>query len=137
MENYFAGISLSLNGAAIASNGFVNFGDIGGVPGTDASALLCHADGLMNCCRTSQIGHWHFPDGMTVESFSEQKYAMDVFARNRGDTGVVRLYHHGNPSERGSFYCNISAQADDNQIVYVNICKLFIVVNDGACACNH
>ena len=135
------GVRLSLNGAAIASDGYVTADDIG----KGDSALLCHTD-QPGCC-FNQKGHWYFPNGTRVESITNNEKAghyTNVFFRNRG-TGIVRLNRHGSPLERGRFYCVVPDAMNMDQKLYVNIgmfialilytlqvtcsCRLFILVN--------
>ena len=122
-------VSLSLKGADIANDGYVDVDDIG--YDDDATALLCHTNNI-DCCRmsTSVSGNWHFPDKTVVESMSSIKQvnnaASDYFARN-GGAGVVRLYRVGNPTDRGHFYCVVPNAAGVDQTIYVNLCKLAII----------
>ena len=124
------GVSLSLRGADIANDGYVNVDDIGF--GDDSNALLCHTD-KTDCCKSPYMvnGNWHFPNGTVVEGFKaimqSGKGTSNILARNRGNNGVVRLYRLGNPTDRGHFYCVVPNAAGDDQTIYVNLCKLIVV----------
>ena len=121
------GVSLSLRGADIPNDGYVDVSDIG--VGDDANALLCHTNKI-DCCRSS-FGNWYYPNGTIVKSKSLNENGSDdkadIFAKNGGSTSVVRLYSDGSPTERGQFYCVVPNTAGDNQsTIYVNICKFAI-----------
>ena len=124
------GVSLSLKGADIANDGYVNVDDIG--VGNDSNALLCHTD-KTDCCKSPYMinGNWYFPNGTVVEGLSaikkSNKSTNDTLARNRGNNGVVRLYRLGSPTDRGHFYCVVPNAAGNNQTIYVNLCKLIVV----------
>ena len=119
---------LSLNGVTIPSDGYVRISDID----INDAGLLCNTDRI-SCCRSSDPdgvaqGHWYYPDGTQVESFT-QEVAIDptrnFFSRNRG-TGVVRLNRSGNPPERGRFRCEVPNADGINVTMYVNIGEWFV-----------
>ena len=124
------GVSLSLKGADIANDGYVNVDDIG--VGNDSNALLCHTD-KTDCCKSPYMvnGNWHFPNGTVVEGLKQimksGKDTSNILARNRGNNSIVRLYRHGSPADRGRFYCVVPNAAGDNQTIYVNLCMLNVV----------
>ena len=93
------GATLSLRGAAIENNSFVNVDDIGD---NNEVALLCHTD-KYDCCRYPyRSGEWFYPDGSQVGAYVSYNGVTDFFYRNR-DYSVVRLLHVGSPSVRGQF----------------------------------
>ena len=110
---------LSLNGVTIPNDGYVLASGIG----TDASGLHCNTD-RNGCCRASGEGHWYFPDGREVLSFTAEDVSRPgpniFFSRNRV-TGIIRLNRHGNPPERGCFRCEIPNASGINVTLYVNI----------------
>ena len=117
------GVYLSLNGTAIANNGYVAVDDIGE---GDAAALLCHTD-KVDCCtdmmRQTRAGEWYFPNGTRVGTFGGFQ---DEFYRNRG-TQVVRLNRRqGTFTERGLFRCEVPDSDNVTQSVYINIGMLSI-----------
>ena len=116
-------MSLSLHGGTIPSDGYVLVSNIGeGIAG-----LLCNTDRI-DCCRAADNpsgrgqGHWYFPDGTQVGSYSmlDTGFPRNFFYRNR-DAGVVRLNRIGTPSERGRFRCEVANAGGDMPTVYVNI----------------
>ena len=123
------GVFLSLRGADVTNDGYVDVGDIGF--GDDANALLCHTD-KTDCCKSPYMinGNWYFPNGTVVEDFraimQSGKGTSNILARNRGSNGVVRLYSLGSPTDIGHFYCVVPNAAGDNQTIYVNLCKFAI-----------
>ena len=101
------------------SNGFVNVNDID----EDYSALLCQTN-KTDCCHIipNRAGEWYFSNGSLVgRNHYPQQY--DLFYRSRGHQ-VVYLNRHGNPSERGRFYCVLPDANNIDQTVFVNIGKL-------------
>ena len=123
------GVSLSLKGADIANDGYVDVDDIG--TGNDSNALLCHTD-KTDCCKSPYMimGNWYFPNGTVVEGLSaiikSGRNTNNSLARNRGSNSVVHLYSYGSPTDRGHFYCVVPNAAGDNQTIYVNLCKFAI-----------
>ena len=128
------GVRLSLNGTAIANDGYLTADDIG----EGNAALLCHTD-QSGCC-SNQKGHWYFPSGTRVESITNHVIAdrhTNVFYRNRG-TGIVRLNRLGSPLERGRFYCVVPDAINMDQTLYVNIgmfIALIICTLQVTCSC--
>ena len=125
------GISLSLKGATIDNNGYVDVDDIGLPTNIAVDGLLCLSTSP-TCCRSTAsgdlAGHWYFPNDMALGSLTDNMNAGRTvfFGRNRGNNpGVVRLYRSlsGIPPERGRFYCRAPNMADEIQTIYVNICK--------------
>ena len=116
---YSDGVSLSLRGAAIANDGYVDVDDIGL---DNEHTLLCHTN-KTDCCRGSNIeGDWYFPDRTRVRSYAEN-YGLghtSYFFRNRHNS-VVRLRRREAPTERGRFYCEVPNASGVNQTIYVNI----------------
>ena len=147
-----AGVSLMFRGETLPNDSFVDFDDVldigGGFaptnrnPGVENRALQCITD-LVDCCGTesgspvrTMRGNWYFPDGTTV-GFSS---GGTRFLVNRGPNeiidgqqvyGSVRLFRRfsGVP-ERGRFSCELPSAADPsiNQILYVNICELMVLL---------
>ena len=114
------GVSLSLRGAAIANDSYIDVDDIGG---GNEDALLCQTNKI-DCCHgnNAAISNWYFPSGFRVESIG---YYIDMghtsyFTRNRGNS-VVRLLRSGAPTERGRFHCVVPNANDEMQTIYVNI----------------
>ena len=116
--NVADGVTLSLNGADIANNSYVNVHDIGD---TEENALLCQTDEI-NCCKSPRAGEWYFQDGTTVKNNDDSMAASldNFFYRDRGDR-VVRLKGVGNPHQRGLFWCEVPTQYNGNQSIFVNI----------------
>ena len=106
------------------NNGFVNVNDIGEYD----SALLCQTN-KTNCCLgpNNRFGEWYFPNGSPVGKFKHYP-SYDSFYRNRDDK-IVRLNRHGNPSERGRFYCILPDANDIDQTVFVNIGMLLKLIS--------
>ena len=147
------GISLKLQRVTITNNSILDIDDILHTsPATccnvDPSnerldlhdqALLCVTD-LVDCCESPKTvrGDWYFPDGNVV--VNEPNHGGATFRANKGPNkerngrqfyGSVRLFRrYGNPPRRGRFYCELPSAADPgvNQILYVNICKLDIIL---------
>ena len=112
-------VRLSLRGADIANNGYVDVDDIG--EGDDA--LLCHTN-KAGCCGNPEFereGEWYFPgnEDMRVGTLGKPP-RNNLFYRDRG-TLVVRLNRRGSPQERGRFRCEVPDTDDVMQIVFVNI----------------
>ena len=120
------GVSLSLKGAAIANDGYVDVDDIGE---SDTDALLCHTN-KPGCCGThpNREGEWYSSNMSPVGTMASHIEAghTSYFSRNRGDS-VVRLLRVGTPIERGRFYCEVQDASGVNQTIYVNIGKCVIV----------
>ena len=113
------GVWLTLKGAAIANNSYVDVDDIGN---NDEDALLCHTNKTA-CCRFSNAaGNWYFPnDGRVETTIDNMRLNLTShFSRNRG-TRLVRLLRFGAPTERGRFYCQVPDANDEIQTIYVNI----------------
>ena len=132
---FAVGVRLTLNGAVIANDSYVNIGEVG----VGHAALLCHTD-QSGCCFSNQKGHWYFPNGTTVESLTNNINAgrhTNIFIRNRG-TGVVRLNRFQSPLERGRFYCVVPDAKNMDQTLYVNIgmfIALIIYNLQATCSC--
>lgn len=70
----------------------------------------CYTDKL-NCCRTTNEGHWSYPPNITSTKFSV----------NRNDQGSINLKYNDNEQLPGGTYCCMVPNADDlNQMVCVN-----------------
>ena len=113
------GVRLSLKGAAIANNSFVDVDDIGD---NNGNALLCHTDKIDCCPGNTAAGDWYFPNESRVKSIIDNmrlKLA-SYFSRSRG-TSVVRLIRVGAPTERGRFYCQVPNASGVIQTISVNI----------------
>ena len=110
-----SGVSLTLKGASIANNSYVDADDIGE---GDDDALLCRTD-RSSCCASPRAGEWYFPDGNKV-NIEGSNPPENLFFRNR-DKSVVRLNRRGNPSERGLFRCQVPDAANNIQSVYIYI----------------
>ena len=113
------GVQLSLRGAAIANDGYVDVDNIGH---GNEDALLCHTNKTACCGGNNLAGDWYFPNRTQVGSATENSNMgrTSYFFRNRGDS-VVRLRRLGIPTERGRFYCQIPNANNDSQTIYVNI----------------
>ena len=111
------GISLSLKGAAIANDGYVDDNDVG----EGVNALHCHTN-KPDCCNqsSSRAGKWFLPNGSEVQIKRLANVSRDYYYRNRG-LGVVLLNRFNNPSEKGHFHCEVPNANNENQIIYVNI----------------
>jgi hypothetical protein len=118
----FSGIGLSLHGAVIANDSYVNVNDIGD---QDHDALLCHTD-KVSCC-TSMIGQqrageWYYPNGTTVGTIGQSIYTghTSYFFRSRlTQTVLLRRVNH--PSERGKFCCEVPNAYNLIQSICVNV----------------
>ena len=132
--------------AKVANNGYVSFQLVG----SDTKSIICHTD-KTDCCATSgreALGNWFYPNGSVVLSHSEFQHRSGsghdhpFFARNRGQ-GIVRLYRPMHPSlhesERalGRFHCVVPDQENNNQTIYINICKytMYLAIA-AACHCH-
>ena len=112
-----------------------------GTNGFNGVALECITD-LVDCCGTesgspmrAQHGNWFFPDGTTVGFGSGVRFLV-----NRGPNevidgqqfnGSVRLFRRFSSAPgRGRFRCELPNAADPsiNQIIYVNICELIVII---------
>ena len=126
---------LSLNGVTIPSDGYVLVSDIG----ISSSGLHCNTD-RSDCCSFSDHpsgvapqGHWYFPNGSEVMSFTIENAAnptRNFFSRDRR-TRVVRLSRNRNPPDRGRFRCEIPNASGVIVTLYVNVgeCTVFILIN--------
>ena len=118
-----SGVYLSLKGAYLANNSYVDVDDIG----EDENALICHTN-KTGCCHyyDDRAGEWYFPNGSSVQTRDGNRYSglTEYFYRNRGES-IVRLNRYGNsPLERGHFYCELPDANDVNKTLHVNICEL-------------
>ena len=72
----------------MSENGYIPFDMIG--RGTNSEAVLCHTNDPTCCDKDQAIpGNWYYPDGSTVESYTNTADPGDPssfhsFARNRG-----------------------------------------------------
>ena len=116
------GVQLSLTGAPIANNSYVDIDDIG----EGAAALLCHTNKTDCCVGQNRAGEWHFScnQDMKVGILGYSPLASSLFYRNRGQS-VVRLNRRGNPSQRGCFRCEVPDASNVDQIIFVNIGMFF------------
>ena len=135
------------------SDSFVDFDDVLNIgsglgptnrdpSGYGGAALECITD-LVDCCGTESgspvrtvRGDWYFPDGTNVELAS----GGSRFRVNRGPNevingqqfnGSVRLFRSfSGPPGRGRFRCELPSAANPsiNQILYVNICELIVII---------
>ena len=113
---------MTIKGAAITNNGYVDVADIG--EGDDA--LLCHTN-KADCCTDTmgqkRAGEWYFPGNKTMKvKILGDPPRNNVFYRNRGNMTVL-LNQHGNPQERGLFRCEVPDANNANQMLSVNIGK--------------
>ena len=112
---------LSLRGARIDDDGYVNIEDIHvGAQGSNdnSNSLLCHTD-ASDCCSgmSGPSSEWFLPDGTTVISGT----TLQGYQRNR-NAGVVRLYRlSAPPTARGRFRCEIEDSTGTQQTLYANI----------------
>ena len=121
------GVSVTVMGANVDDNGFVDFNE----RALANWEVLCHSDN-QNCCnKTTRLGEWLYPSGSKVETFNNVggQSATASYVRNRG-AGFVRLYRLYRdatlPSERGRFSCVVPNAQGINQTYYVNICMCYI-----------
>ena len=117
--SYISGVFLSFNEVPIPNDGYVLASDFGSLLGS----LLCNTD-RSGCCRTGAQGNWYLPNGTVVGGYSQliiTNPGGNFFARNRDDTGIVRLYTVGSPTERGRFRCEIPNASGSTETRYVNI----------------
>ena len=112
------GVTLSLNGAVIANDGYVNVDDIGE---GDFNALLCYTN-KTDCCRGNRAGEWFFPNRTRIGTRVDNDGTghTSYFFRDRGEH-VVRLKRADYPSERGRFYCEVPNIQNVDQTIYINI----------------
>ena len=109
-------VSLSLKGADIASDGYVDANDIGEYD----NALHCHTNKLDCCKHPSRAGEWFYPNGSEVQTLGQAYSSHDYYYRNRGRS-VVFLNRINNPPEKGRFHCEVPNVNGELQITYVNI----------------
>ena len=116
---------LSIKGATIAIDGYVNAKDIGE---GDINALHCHTN-KPDCCDQppNQNGEWFFPNGnkVKVEEIADDD-GQDYYYRSRG-LSVILLNRANNPPEKGRFRCEVVNALDELQITYINISMLIEV----------
>ena len=129
------GVYLSLNNVIIPNDGYVLVSDIG----IDFRAIICNTN-KSDCCRAGDtpdgvvLGHWYYPDGSEIQSFTTQEGAnptRDYFFRDRY-IRIVRLNRHGVPPERnrGRFRCEVPDANGINVTQYVNIGEYYIMKFD-------
>ena len=123
---------LSLRGVTIPNEGYVLASDVGLFTGSVDGALHCNTD-RSGCCHAfdgAAQGHWYYPDGTQVRSFTQEDAAntglRNFFFRSR-TTGVVRLNRFGDPPQRGRFRCELPNASGDNVTLYVNIGECFVI----------
>ena len=128
------GVYVNFMEAKVANNGYVPFQRIG------LAGVECHTD-KSDCCQggSSALGDWFYPNSSVILSHTQfqrrsgslMSHDHPYFARNRGPR-LVRLYHTENSqynpgldgSElRGTFHCVVPDKQDNNQTVYINICR--------------
>ena len=112
-------VRLTLKGAPIANNSYVDVDDIG----EGDNALLCHTN-KEDCCGEypNRAGEWYFTNGTMVGT---EGGTQDEFYRNRA-TKVVRLNHRqGTFTEKGCFLCKVPDASNTIQTVNVNIGKVY------------
>ena len=126
-------------GATIPNDSFVDFDDVLNIGGgahpsnNDLRALVCLTD-LEDCCAAPRTVHgdWYFPDGTTVGSVGgDSRFLANRGANDGTNQGSVRLFHrYSSPPGRGRFRCELPSAANPsvNQIIYVNICELIIII---------
>ena len=120
--------------AKVANNGYIPFSQH-----ESKWEVFCHTD-KRNCCSITSVGgalgNWFYPNGsevLTYTQFQNNAGARDhpIFATRR-DKGFVHLYRTENSqynpglngSElRGTFHCVVPDQQDNNQTIYINVCK--------------
>ena len=111
-------MSLSIKGAFIAIDGYVDANDIG----EEDNALHCHTN-KPDCCdqRPNRKGEWFFPDGndVKVKGIADDN-GQDYYYRSRGQS-VVLLNRVNTPPEKGRFRCEVVNALDELQITYINI----------------
>ena len=120
---------VSLRGVTIPNDGYVLASDIG----FGDTGLHCNTD-RSGCCTSGDHpsgaaqGHWYYPNGTQVGSFSEEDAAStdrNFFYRNRA-TGIVRLNRAGDPPQRARFRCEIPNAGGALVNLYVNIGECFV-----------
>ena len=109
---------LSIKGAVIAIDGYVDANDIG----ERDNALNCHTN-KPDCCDQppNRNGEWFFPNGdkVKVKGIADDS-GQDYYYRSRGQS-VVPLNRVNNPPEKGRFRCEVVNALDELQITYINI----------------
>ena len=94
---------------------------------------MCVTD-LVDCCESSALGNWYYPDGRTVL----YNTVGATFQRNRGQNyvinnqqfyGSVRLWCRYTPPERGLFHCELPDANGIYQTLYVNICEFPMILS--------
>ena len=82
-------------------------------------------------------GNWYFPDGTIIRFFSSgtrflvNRGPNEVILNGEQFYGSVRLFRRfSGPPGRGRFRCELPSAADPNinQILYVNICELIVII---------
>ena len=111
-------MTLTLKGASIANNSYVDADDIG----ENVNALLCNTDNDDCCDKHPRKGEWYF-SGNKVGVLGMPP-GNNLFYRNRGSS-VVRLNRRGTPSQRGHFWCEVPGSDNINHTVFVNIGMFF------------
>ena len=118
---------LSLRGASIVNDGYVNIEDIGST--ADGDSLLCQTDapGCRGHNGQQSPGDWFLPNGALLDP-TEPKGGYRISR----STCVVRLYRDldsADSAQRGRFRCVIPENNRVDQTHYVNICKCISCVN--------
>ena len=125
------GVRLSLKGANITNNSFVDVDDIG----ENDDALLCHTNKTY-CCDSESVsipedraGEWYSTCNKKtkVETLGDPA-RNKTFYRNRGPS-VVRLNRRGSPSKRGCFQCEVPDANNVPQTIFVNIGTYYLSHN--------
>ena len=109
-------VYLSLNGAVIPNNGYVEISDIGSM---DDSALLCHTNRPATQGNSPNLhsgGDWHAPNGNRVGITPP----VPGVTRSRGSM-VVRLGESTGTPLEGIYRCEIEDADDTLQTVYVGL----------------
>ena len=108
------GIGLTLNSVQYTNNSVVNITNIG----TGSVALICTTTNP-RCCLSSDVSHWYFPDGSTVQRTSTTYYRTRTVSSGRG--GTVLLHRNPGATLTGVFHCTIPDASGDLQSIYVGI----------------
>ena len=131
------GVFLSLRGAAIDNDGFVDVDDIHvgrQNSNSDSNSLLCHTNNRNCCTRDSSVnirisvstiesrrGRWFLSNGSVISTDPP----VGGYRRNRS-IGVVLLYRDlSTRTERGRLRCEIPDALNVTRTLYVNICEFY------------
>ena len=107
------GVYLQLNGVNYSNNSEVAITDIGS---GDEESLLCITDNP-NCCYSSRIGEWYYPNMSMVRLNGDG----DGFYRSRGPSVVHLHRRHNVVMPTGEFCCEVPDENRMNQRICIII----------------